>query len=45
MIARGNLPVKQVMTSQIDLEEVVTKGFDALVDPTGDQLKILVGAP
>jgi (R,R)-butanediol dehydrogenase/meso-butanediol dehydrogenase/diacetyl reductase len=45
MIAGGNLPVFKVMTSQISLDEVVTKGFDALVDPTGDQLKILISAP
>jgi len=44
MIAGGNLPVIKVMTSRISLDEVVTKGFDALVDPAGDQLKILIGA-
>jgi hypothetical protein len=36
--------VEKVVTSRIDLEDVVTKGFDALVDPTGDQLKILVAS-
>ena len=46
-IATGGAPatLTQVMTSQIHLDEVVTKGFDALVDPAGDQLKILVSAP
>ena len=30
------------MTAQIGLERVVPDGFDVLVDPAGDQLKILV---
>ncbi|WP_111768733.1 zinc-binding dehydrogenase [Nakamurella deserti] len=49
MIARGSYPVRKVLTSVVALDDVVTQGFDALVDPAGDQLKVLVrpgdGAP
>jgi (R,R)-butanediol dehydrogenase/meso-butanediol dehydrogenase/diacetyl reductase len=30
------------VTAQIALENVVPQGFDILVNPTGDQLKVLV---
>ena len=42
LIASGKLPVDRAVTSTIGLAEVVTKGFDVLVDPAGDQIKILV---
>jgi (R,R)-butanediol dehydrogenase/meso-butanediol dehydrogenase/diacetyl reductase len=42
MVANGQLPVERLVTSQIQLSEVVTRGFDALVDSASDQLKILV---
>jgi (R,R)-butanediol dehydrogenase/meso-butanediol dehydrogenase/diacetyl reductase len=42
MIASGKYPVAKAVTTQIGLEDVVTKGFDVLVNPTGDQLKVLV---
>jgi (R,R)-butanediol dehydrogenase/meso-butanediol dehydrogenase/diacetyl reductase len=45
LVASGKYPVEKVVTSQIGLEDVVTKGFDVLVDPAGDQLKILVTLP
>ncbi|MGI8334515.1 alcohol dehydrogenase catalytic domain-containing protein [Actinomadura scrupuli] len=45
LVASGKYPVEKVVTGQIGLEEVVTKGFDVLVDPAGDQLKILVTLP
>ncbi len=32
----------KAVTSQIPLSSVVTMGFDALVDPQGSQLKVLV---
>jgi (R,R)-butanediol dehydrogenase/meso-butanediol dehydrogenase/diacetyl reductase len=44
LVASGKYPVEKVVTSRIDLEDVVTQGFDVLVDPTGDQLKILVAS-
>jgi hypothetical protein len=34
--------VEKVLTRQIKLGEVVTQGFDALVDPLSKDLKILV---
>jgi (R,R)-butanediol dehydrogenase/meso-butanediol dehydrogenase/diacetyl reductase len=42
MIASGKYPVAKAVTTQIPLEDVVTHGFDVLVNPTGDQLKVLV---
>ena len=44
MVATGRYPVAKAVTAQIDLGNVVTKGFDILVDPQGDELKVLVGA-
>lgn len=43
-VASGRLPVEQVVTSQIDLDDILAAGFDALVDPQGDQIKVLVSA-
>jgi (R,R)-butanediol dehydrogenase/meso-butanediol dehydrogenase/diacetyl reductase len=42
LIASGKYPVGQAVTAQIKLEDVVPQGFDVLIDPRGDQLKILV---
>jgi len=42
LIAAGKYPVGKAVTATIGLEAVVTQGFDVLVNPTGDQLKILV---
>jgi (R,R)-butanediol dehydrogenase / meso-butanediol dehydrogenase / diacetyl reductase len=44
MVAAGQYQVGKAVTSQIALADVVTKGFDVLVDPQGDQLKILVNS-
>ncbi len=41
-IASGALPVERVVTGRIGIDDVVAGGFDALVDPEGDQIKILV---
>jgi len=41
LIASGKYPVAKAVTAQIPLEQVVTRGFDVLVDPRGDQLKVL----
>ncbi len=35
-------PVAKAVTAEIALDDVVTKGFDPLIDPQGDQLKVLV---
>lgn len=42
LIAAGKYPVAKAVTAQIPLEQVVPLGFDVLVNPTGDQLKVLV---
>jgi (R,R)-butanediol dehydrogenase/meso-butanediol dehydrogenase/diacetyl reductase len=44
MVATGQYPVAKAVTSQIPLDDVVAKGFDTLIDPQGDQLKVLVGS-
>lgn len=44
LIARGRFPVEKVVTAQIAMEDVVEKGFEALLSPTGDQVKVLVNA-
>ncbi len=41
LIASGQLPAKKVVTQTITLGEAV-KGFDALLDPGGEQIKILI---
>jgi (R,R)-butanediol dehydrogenase/meso-butanediol dehydrogenase/diacetyl reductase len=41
LIASQKYPVEKVVTARIPLEEVVPRGFDVLVDPQGDQLKVL----
>ena len=42
MIAAGHFPVEKVITARIDADEVVDHGFEALLDPAGEHLKILV---
>jgi (R,R)-butanediol dehydrogenase / meso-butanediol dehydrogenase / diacetyl reductase len=42
LIAAGKYPVGKAVTATIDLEDVVPSGFDALVDPRSEHLKILV---
>ena len=42
LIASGNFPVERVITARIDAADVVSKGFEALLDPAGNNLKILV---
>lgn len=42
LIAAGKYPVAKAVTAQIRLEDVVPRGFEVLINPTGDQLKVLV---
>jgi (R,R)-butanediol dehydrogenase / meso-butanediol dehydrogenase / diacetyl reductase len=42
MIASGALPVQDVVTSRIGVEETVPAGFDVLADPQGSEVKVLV---
>lgn len=44
LIARKRYPVEKIATSQISMDQLVEKGFETLLNPTGDQVKILVGA-
>lgn len=42
MIEAGLFPVERVVTGEIAADDVVAKGFEALLDPAGHHLKILV---
>jgi len=42
LIASGAFPVEKVITARIDAADVVAKGFEALLDPAGNHLKIVV---
>ncbi len=42
MVAAGDFPIEKVITARIDAAEVVEKGFEALLDPGGNHLKIVV---
>lgn len=42
LIAAGAFPVEKVITARIDAADVVAKGFEALLDPAGNHLKIVV---
>lgn len=44
LIARGRYPVDKVVSAQIAMEDIVAKGFETLLSPTGDQVKVLVNA-
>lgn len=44
LIATGRFPVERVVTAQLPLDRVVQDGFDRLVDPHGDQVKVLASA-
>ena len=39
---RRHIPSGKVITARIDAADVVAKGFEALLDPAGEHLKILV---
>jgi (R,R)-butanediol dehydrogenase / meso-butanediol dehydrogenase / diacetyl reductase len=42
LIQSGKLPVEKIITSRIVANDVVAKGFRSLLDPSGNQMKILV---
>jgi (R,R)-butanediol dehydrogenase/meso-butanediol dehydrogenase/diacetyl reductase len=44
LIARGRYPVEKVVSAQIAMADIVEKGFETLLDPRGDQVKVLVNA-
>lgn len=42
MIGTGILPAEKVVTRRIRLDDVVENGFEQLLSPTGQELKILI---
>lgn len=44
LVARGRYPVEKVVSAQITMDDVVRLGFDTLLSPTGDQVKVLINA-
>jgi (R,R)-butanediol dehydrogenase/meso-butanediol dehydrogenase/diacetyl reductase len=38
------LPVERIVSAQIAIDDIVERGFEALLSPTGDQVKVLVNA-
>lgn len=44
LISRRGLPVERVVTARIGLDDIVEKGFETLLSPTGEQVKVLVHA-
>jgi threonine dehydrogenase-like Zn-dependent dehydrogenase len=39
---RGASPVKELITSKIKLSEIIAKGFDMLLKPGNNEIKMLV---
>lgn len=44
LIASGRLPVEKIVTAKIAMADIVARGFEPLLSPTGDQVKVLVSA-
>ncbi|HZJ67159.1 MAG TPA: 2,3-butanediol dehydrogenase [Kofleriaceae bacterium] len=44
LIASGRFPVEKIVTAKIALADIIAQGFEALLSPTGDQVKVLVNA-
>ncbi|WP_341485759.1 2,3-butanediol dehydrogenase [Thioclava sp. GXIMD4215] len=42
LIATGAIPASKIVTKKIKLDDAVKEGFDALLDPAGNHLKILI---
>jgi (R,R)-butanediol dehydrogenase/meso-butanediol dehydrogenase/diacetyl reductase len=42
LIASGQIPARKVVTKTVTLDTAIKEGFDALLDPAGSQLKILI---
>jgi (R,R)-butanediol dehydrogenase/meso-butanediol dehydrogenase/diacetyl reductase len=42
LVASGALPVQDVVTSRVAVDDVVPGGFDVLADPQGTEVKVLV---
>jgi (R,R)-butanediol dehydrogenase/meso-butanediol dehydrogenase/diacetyl reductase len=44
LIGRGRMDVEKVVSARIDMGDIVEKGFETLLSPMGDQVKVLVRA-
>jgi len=42
LAAAGRYPIERVVTSTIPFDDIVTRGFDALLEPTSGQVKVIV---
>jgi (R,R)-butanediol dehydrogenase/meso-butanediol dehydrogenase/diacetyl reductase len=42
LLASGQIPARKVVTKTVTLDTAIKEGFDALLDPAGTQLKILI---
>jgi len=42
LIGSGLFPVEKVVTSVVDLENVMSHGFERLLDPDGGEVKVLL---
>jgi len=42
LAAAGKYPIEKMISNVIDIDDVVTKGFDVLIDTKGEQMKVLV---
>jgi (R,R)-butanediol dehydrogenase / meso-butanediol dehydrogenase / diacetyl reductase len=41
-VASGALPIDRVMTARVPIHEAIEDGFERLLEPSGDEIKILV---
>jgi (R,R)-butanediol dehydrogenase/meso-butanediol dehydrogenase/diacetyl reductase len=42
MVERGIYPIEKVVTSQINADSIIDKGFKTLLNPAGNEMKVLV---
>ena len=42
MVQGGNFPIERIITAQINAQDIVEKGFKTLLDPSGNQMKVMV---
>jgi (R,R)-butanediol dehydrogenase/meso-butanediol dehydrogenase/diacetyl reductase len=42
LISRGRYPVESIVSARIDMADIVDQGFETLLSPSGDQVKVLV---
>jgi (R,R)-butanediol dehydrogenase/meso-butanediol dehydrogenase/diacetyl reductase len=44
LIGNKGLPVEKVVSAKISMHDIVEKGFEVLLSPTGEMAKVLVQA-